>query len=135
VIDPAVETLPFEYAQLDLGHVQPTALLGCVVELEAIKVRLSNVWWEELIEAGRIVCVELIDHHPDALGIRVVVIREFDHPVDPFGGASSLGNLDGDPASQRFCGKVNPLFPIECVAVIDAFDRPGSAGSGSLSWP
>jgi hypothetical protein len=56
VIDPAVETLPFEHAQLDLGHVQPTALLERVLELEAIKVGLSDVWWEELIEAGRIVC-------------------------------------------------------------------------------
>ena len=80
------------------------------MELEVIKVRLGLVRREELVEAGRIVGVELIDHLPDAECIRVVVVCMFDHPVNELGGPSPLGDLDVDPASQRFCGEVNPFF-------------------------
>src|SRR5699024_1439854 len=119
VIDPAVKTLAFEDAQLNFSHVQPTSFLGNVVELEAIKVRLGFIRWEESIESGGIVRVEVIDHNPDAVCIRVVDISEFDHSIDPLGGTSPLGNLDVDPASQRFRGEVNSLFAVAFVAVID----------------
>ena len=36
IADPAVQTLPAEDAQLDLGHVQPASVNGCVVKLQAL---------------------------------------------------------------------------------------------------
>jgi hypothetical protein len=35
IIDPAVKTLSAHDADLDLGHVEPTGVTGCVVELQA----------------------------------------------------------------------------------------------------
>jgi hypothetical protein len=35
IVDPAVETLSAHDADLDLGHVEPTGMLGRVVELQA----------------------------------------------------------------------------------------------------
>ena len=48
------------------------------MKLEAIKVRLGFIGREESIEASRIVRVEVVEHHPDALRIRVVLLGEFD---------------------------------------------------------
>nr|WP_228443438.1 hypothetical protein [Natrarchaeobaculum sulfurireducens] len=70
MVDPTVETLPFEYAQPNPGYIQPTDLLGGIMKLEPVKIRLGFIWREELIEGGRIVRVELIDHHHDAECIR-----------------------------------------------------------------
>ena len=35
IADPAVQTLSAEDAQIDLGHVQPASVMGCVVKLQA----------------------------------------------------------------------------------------------------
>jgi len=34
--DPAIETLPFEYAQFDLCDIEPTAVLGRVVNIQSL---------------------------------------------------------------------------------------------------
>ena len=70
--------------------------------------------------------VELIDHHPDAVGIRVVVIGKFDHPVDELDGSPPLGNFDVYPASQWFRSEMNPLFTVAFVSVVDPCDRSRS---------
>jgi hypothetical protein len=123
VIDTTVETLSLEYAEFNLGHVQPASSLGRVIELESIEIRSGLIWREVIVEGSGFVCIELVNHHPDAFGIRVVDIREFDHAVNPFGRASSLGDFDGHPASQWFRGEVDALFAIAFVPVVDASDR------------
>ncbi|UHQ96220.1 hypothetical protein [Natrinema halophilum] len=78
---------------------------------------------EKLVESGEIERVEVIDHHPDVECIRVVVICEFNHPVDSLFGASSVCDLDVNPASQRFRRKVEFLFTIAFVVSVDTSDR------------
>jgi hypothetical protein len=123
VIDATVKTLTFEDAYLDFSHVQPTPFLGNVVKLESVEICSGFFWREELVEASGLVRIEMVNHNPDALRIRVVDIRKFDHPVDPFGGASPFRCLDGDPPSQRFCSKMEPLFAVAFVSMIDTSDR------------
>ena len=42
IADPAVQTLPAEYAQLDFSHVQPASVNGCVVKLQALAMRRAS---------------------------------------------------------------------------------------------
>jgi len=93
------------------------------MKLEPVKVRLSLARREESVESSWVVCIELIDHHPDAVRIRVVDICEFDHPIDPFNGTSPVSEFDVDPPGQWFCGELNPLFAVAFVSVIDTSDR------------
>jgi hypothetical protein len=123
VIDTAIKALSFEDADLDLGHVQPTPALGRVVELEAIKIRPSLIWREELVERSRFVRVELVHHNPDAVRIRVVNVCVFDNAVNPLSCPSLLSDFDGYPPSQRFSRDVESLFPVAFVPMIDASDR------------
>lgn len=121
-----IETLSFENTNLDFSHVQPAPTLRSVVELEAIEVGLCLIWREELIEASRLVRIELIHHNPDAVRIRVVYVCEFDHPIDPLCRASLLGDFDGYPSGQRLSGDVESVFPVAFVPVIDTSDRSRS---------
>ena len=66
MIDPAIKTLSFEGTYLDFGHIQPASSLESVMKLEPIKIRLSMIWWKELVECRRLVCIELVHHYPDA---------------------------------------------------------------------
>lgn len=130
MVDTAVKSLPFEDTKLYFGHDQPTAMFWRVVELEPIKVRLRFLRWEKLIEAGRIVRIEIIDRHPDALDIRVVVCNRL-HTVDPFTRSPPFGHMKAAPAGQRFSRHVEHSFTVTFVVVICSRTAPGAAGSGS----
>lgn len=56
-------------------------------------------------------------------------IGEFDHQVNPLVGLSFLGNLDGDPASQRFGGKMEVLLPVH-NAYLHVRPLPVAPGAG-----
>ena len=51
--DPAVQALPAQGAQLDLGDVEPRAMLGRVVDLQLVGQALGLGRLEGLVEAGR----------------------------------------------------------------------------------
>ena len=124
--DSPVETLSFERSDLDLGYVQPTAVCRRVVKLEQIEIGVCFIGWEESIEGRRVVGVEVVEHNPDAVRIRVVLISELDHPIDPFGGSTPVSGCGGNPSSQRFGGEVNHLRPVSLVVAVDprARSRP-----------
>lgn len=42
VVDSAVQALAAEHADLDLDHVEPTGMLGSVVELERRRIRRAS---------------------------------------------------------------------------------------------
>jgi hypothetical protein len=67
--------------------------------------------------------IEVVEHHPDAVRIRVVLIGEFDHSLDPLAGSPFFGDLDVDPASQRFGSKMEVLLAVPFVVSIDTCDR------------
>jgi hypothetical protein len=105
------------------------------MELETIKISPGLLWWKKLVEGSRFVRVELIHHNPDAIRIRVVNIRQFDHPVNPLCSPLPFGHFDSNPASQWFSGDMESLFSVAAVAVIDTCDRSSPVGSGSRSCP
>ena len=103
MINPSIKALSFENTDLDFSHIQPTSSLGSVMKLESVKIRLSILWREKLVEGSRFVSIELIHHNPDAVRIRVVNIRKFDHSVDPLSCPPFHCDFDVYPTGQRFC--------------------------------
>jgi len=119
VIDTPVKTLSLEDANLGFCHFQPASSFGSVVKLEPIKIRLSLIWREEVIERSWLVRIELIHHNPDAVGIRVVNIFEFDHSINPVCRSSPVGDFDVHPVGKWLRREVDPLFGVAFVPVID----------------
>jgi len=75
--------------------------------------------------------IELIDR-PDALGIQVVIMHQFNHPVDLFGGLSPLSNLNVCQSTVPWRGGSTISH---CVHTSNRHVRPlpGAPGSGSRS--
>jgi len=100
-VDAAVEVLSDDYAELDLGDVQPAAVLGGIDELEAIPQSLGAGWLEVLVESAGAVGVEVVHHQRDARGIGIVlgdVVQE----VRPVGLGPAFGHLGQASTGQRF---------------------------------
>jgi len=55
------EALASERAEFDLGHVEPGAVLGRVVDLKPVGQALGFGWRERLVEGGGRVGVELAE--------------------------------------------------------------------------
>ena len=60
-------------AELDLGDVEPTAVLGGVDELEAVPQRLGLGWRKGLVQGAGAVGVQVVHHQCDSLGAAVAL--------------------------------------------------------------
>ncbi len=65
IINPSIQTLLDEDVEFDLGHVQPTAVLGRVDELETIPQRFGRRGRKRLVERARAVSIEIVHHERD----------------------------------------------------------------------
>ena len=68
--DAPIEALALKDAELDLRDVQPTAVLGGVVEIQPTEDVLGLCGRERLVEGGGAVRVEVVEHDIDAGGGR-----------------------------------------------------------------
>ena len=71
--DAAVEALTDHDAELDLGDVEPTAVLGRVDELEAVPQGLGLGRRKGLVESAGAVGVQVVHHQCDSLGAGVAL--------------------------------------------------------------
>ena len=86
VVDPAGQALAGQGGQLDLGDVEPGAVLGCVVDLEPLGQRACFGWLERFVERTEGVRVEVVHDQDDPLRVGVVDVEkliDFRGPVDP----------------------------------------------------
>ena len=66
-VDAAVQALAAQHANLDLDHVQPTGVLGDIVELQAAQQASGFARREGLIKCTGRVGRQIIQHDADAL--------------------------------------------------------------------
>ena len=81
VVDSTIQALAAKHADLDLDHVEPTGMLGGVVELDAAQNSPSFGWRESFVKRAGRVGRQVILHDPDALGVGIMDIDEFAHAV------------------------------------------------------
>jgi hypothetical protein len=75
VWDAAVQALRRKDTQLGFGHIQPTAMLGCVVPFEAFSEPPGLGGREGFVKRGLGVRVEIVLNQHDLLGPREVDVR------------------------------------------------------------
>src|ERR1700720_4988075 len=69
VVDSAIEALAAQHADLDLDHVEPTGVLGGVVELQAAQNAPGFCGRKRLVEGAARVGRQVILHNANVLGI------------------------------------------------------------------
>ena len=73
---PPVQVLASQHAQLDLGHVPPTAVLRGVMDLEPLGEPAGLLGRERRIQAGQLVRIQVVHHQPYPLGLRVHILGQ-----------------------------------------------------------
>ena len=99
--DAAVEALTDHDAELDLGDVEPTAVLGRVDELEAVPQGLGHGRRKGLVEGAGAVGVQVVHHQCDSLGAGVA-LGDVVEEVRPVSFGSARRHLGHAPPGQGF---------------------------------
>src|SRR5215204_4764265 len=116
--DALIQTLAREHRELDLGHIQPRAVLWGVVDLQPLQQTPSFSRGERLIQSGRGMGVEVVQNHNDLLGLRVVQINQLLYAVCPVELGPPLGDAEVTPASQRLRNNEEVGRPVALVLVV-----------------
>ena len=98
--DTPVQALAAEHTELDLGDGEPTAVLGGGMDVEFVPDPLGFGRRERLVEPGRVVGVEVVEHQGDALGIRKVDVDQLAHHLGEVDPGAVVGDLDLAPPQQ-----------------------------------
>ena len=97
--DAAVKALAGEDADLDLNHVEPTGVLGNVVELDAAKQAPRFFSWEGLIEGAGRIGRQIVEHDADAFGLGIMEVGEFAHVDGEVDRRAALGGFPLAPGT------------------------------------
>ena len=73
--DTSVETLPCENGQFAFSDVEPTAMLGGVMDFEALDEPTGHLGWESFIQGGDLMGVEVVTDQHDGFRLGVVAVR------------------------------------------------------------
>src|ERR671918_473189 len=127
VRDAPVQTLPAEHAQLHLGHVQPTTMLGGVVELQALENPPSLGRGKGLIQGSRAMGVQVVQDYPDHLSFRIGFIHQPPHLLGEVLHRALFGHLQVPPALLRLEEQKQVAAAVTLVLVIVPLPlaRPG----------
>src|SRR5215207_8963466 len=119
-----VRQVAAEGAQLDLGHVQPRAVLGRVVDLETVGDTLGLLGCECLVKRGWGVGIELVHDQDDLVRLAVAPVHELAHEARPVGTPAPVGDRHLAPTAERLKRYEQVGGAIAHVFAVVAFGPP-----------
>ena len=121
-----------QYAELDFRHVQPTSVLGGVVELQPLR-NPPGLWRRErLVQGRRTVRVQVVHDHPHHGGLRVSFVHQPTHLMGEVLHRAPLGHRHVTPARQRLTGQEQVADALPPVLVVLP---QRNSGPGRQRWP
>jgi hypothetical protein len=122
--DASVEALAGQDADLDLDHVQPTGMLGDVVELQSAQHPSGFVSREGLIERAGRMCRQIVEHHPDALCLEIMDIGQFAHACGKVLRGAPFSDLHLAPGAVHIEEDEQVRRPVAPILAVVALDLP-----------
>ena len=105
-----------------LSHVQPTAVYWSVVELQALGDAPCFGWLEGIVQRAELVSVEIVQHQPYRLCVRVCLVNQPPHLMSEVHSSALLGHLDMSPASFRLTEHEQVSGAVPLVLVVISFN-------------
>src|SRR5579859_7349765 len=129
------EASTIEHSQLYLGHVEPTAMFGGIVELELARDAARFDGGEGLVEGRQAMRVEIVEDHTDGGGLRKVAIDQVPHTVGKVLGCAPVGDVYMPPADLRLHEHEEVAGPLArvLIVVLRHRARPGREGLAHLA--
>src|SRR6516164_8697166 len=122
-VQPPVQALPVHDADLGLRHVQPTAVLGRVVELDLVQQPPGLRRRERLIQAGPVVGVQVVLHQADLLRPGVMHVHQIPDTAGVVPPRAAFAHPDMPPTPQRLTHQQLVADALALVLVV----HPGRA--------
>src|SRR5262245_29142129 len=132
VVQPAVEALAVHDADLRLGHVHPTAVLGRVIEIDLVQPPARHFGTKRLVQARHIWLTQVALQHPDLHRRGVVDLDQFAHALRVVAAGAPLRHLDVPPAAQRLA---HQQLMTDALALVLVVHPRHPAGPGRLRRP
>src|SRR5215210_4583091 len=117
-VDPAVEALAGKDAQLRLCHVQPTAVLGRVVDLQSLPQPPRLRGGKRLVQCPTRVGIQVVADQDQALRLRIVLLQESLDAPRPFDLATLRRDPHAPPTAQRLEEHEEVRHPFALVFVV-----------------
>ena len=100
-VDSTIEALTLQHTEFTFGDVQPTTVLGCVVDLQTLGQLASHVWCKRFVERTGRVGVEVVHHQNDLLRFGVELVQEITQRVRPIDLRATLRDSNVSVTPQR----------------------------------
>src|SRR5919109_842224 len=123
-----IETLPHQHTQLNLSHIQPTAVLGRVVKFQSPQYPSSFCWLKCFVKRCHLMCVQVVRDYSDYLGLWVSLIYQPFHLMRKVFHRAMPCDFNMPPTCLRLTKNEQIACPIAFVFVImtlslSGFDR------------
>lgn len=128
VHQPATQALTIQDADLDLDHVEPTGVCGCVVEFDTTQQRSRYRTPQHLLEARAEVSVQIIQGQMNLAGGGISAFEQATHKSNEFRLGSPLRDLDDSVLAFRLYCHEHIAGAFAHVLVI-VFSRRTALGS------
>ena len=122
--DTAIETLLLENTQFDFGHIQPTTVLGGVMKLQFPGDPARLCRRKRLVQRGRLMGVEMVQHHAHHDGFWVALVYQPLHFIGEVELGPLLRHMHVPPAGLRFDKEKKIARAVALVFVIKALRLP-----------
>ncbi len=99
--NPLIQTLTRQDSQFGFHHIEPTAVLGRVMKLDALDQAPGFDRCKGFIEGRGRVNIQVVHDQPNAFGVREVNIDQFFHAQGEVQFRTAVGDDDMPPARQR----------------------------------
>src|SRR6266571_9463424 len=119
-LDTFGQTPPFKNADLDLSHIQPTAMFGRVMHLQSLPDTLGFRRCKRLVEAGCRMRVEIVHHQANHSCIRIDLIDQPTDGLSKIQPGALLGHCHRAPSRQRFDEHKQVRRPQSLVFIVRA---------------
>ena len=131
----AIQTLASEHGQLALGHIEPTAMLGGVVQLELASDPPGFVRGQNPVQGGGGMGIEVIQDQSDALGGREVVIDQQAHLLSKILLGPPVRDVDVTPTAQGLDEQkqIGGAFPFIFRVIARWLARAGRQGMAGFA--
>src|SRR5688572_5187098 len=113
-----VQALPSQHAQFDLRHVQPTPVLGCVMQLQLLRQPPGLLRRKGFIQRAQGVGVQVVLHQDDPFGRRVVNVHQVLDDLRPVHPSAPLAHRGAAPTPQGFVAQEHVAHPVPLILVV-----------------
>ncbi len=135
ILNASVEALTTQGAQLDFRNVEPTAVLGRVVDLQAFRQVAGFLRGEGLVQRLDSMRVEVVHHQRDPLSLRIARAQHALDPARPVPACATLASFEMPPTGQGLHLQEDLHDAAAHVLVFQRPGCPGSTGSFSRTFP